>query len=745
MNSAKYLGLLLLLFPAHFSFAQNYVLANDIPVTHGSHTLTAAWAGGLTAPQLSAVDLDNDGILDLAVFERDGDWILPFQNGGITGQIEYSFRPELIPQFPSGLVDWALFRDFDGDGYIDIFTAVAQVSNVRVYRNTSTFTGGSLSFALYKDTVYTNYPPYLYMYSAKSDLPAIDDIDGDGDLDLLTFQLGGTKVEWHKNLSKETTGGLLGMEFVRQSRCFGHFEEDQFGCDALIGRVPCGAGEKSEQPDFSGEKIALHSGSTILSLDLDNNGLKDLVIGDVGCPTLYGLHNGGTAQIADFTVYEPGYPSNDSAAYVLLFPAAYHLDVNNDGINDLLVAPNKTDNVEDQQSIQYFKNEGTQALPEFVFQRYGILQDEMIDMGSESMPLFLDYNGDGRQDLMVGGAGRYDSLVGFIPKLTLYENTGTAQQPAFQLVSADYMNLRNHPAFANATHLRPAAADLDADGDQDLLLGNVDGAIFHFNNTAGSGNPANFNLVTANFAAIDEGFNSSPQLIDLDADGDKDMLVGNHRGYVKYYKNTGSPSVPNFVLESDTFGYVKVNNFSGLSNSNGYSNPFACDYDADGDLDLLVGCVGGEVQVFEDISLVPGATFAAVGNLFGRDFGVASCPAATVLDSARLSYVVGDHRGGLMLLRDSGPVAVAQPQLGEVPNIRIFPNPADESATLDLGADARGIAAYVVYDLLGHERQRGEINGQQAKLDLASFENGLYLVVLRGKKGQWSKKFIVAH
>ncbi|MEY3443963.1 MAG: hypothetical protein RLZZ519_2244, partial [Bacteroidota bacterium] len=186
MNSAKYLLLLLLGFGANLVNAQNYVFSNDIPVTVTGQTLKMAWAGGLNAPQFSEIDLDNDGRLDLAIFDRVGPRLLTFRNGGAAGQIDYTFAPEFISQFPANMKDWMLLRDFDDDGYVDIFTAVPQVSNVRVYRNTSALTGGTLSFGLFKDTIISVYPPTLALYSGKSDIPAIDDIDGDGDLDILT-------------------------------------------------------------------------------------------------------------------------------------------------------------------------------------------------------------------------------------------------------------------------------------------------------------------------------------------------------------------------------------------------------------------------------------------------------------------------------------------------------------------------------------------------------------------------------
>lgn len=741
MRIAQFFWLLLLFALTHAATAQNYVLSTDIPVQVSGQALTAAWAGGLTAPQLSAIDLDNDGRLDLVIFDRDGGWLLPFYNGGTVGEIDYTFAPAYMSIFPSALREWTLLRDFDADGFVDIFTAIPQVSNVRVYRNTSSSTGGSLSFALYTDTVQSNYPPLLDLFSSKSDLPAIDDVDGDGDLDLLTFQLGGNRVEWHRNTSIETTSGLLGMDFAVQSRCFGHFEEDALGCEPSIGRIPCAAGQRMDLPQE--EKTAAHAGSTILSLDLDSNGLKDLVIGDIGCSSLYALYNGGTAQIADFTSRELNFPANTTPANVLLFPAAFFIDLDNDGIKDLAAAPNKADQVEDQKSIAFFTNVGTNGLPEFNYERVGILQDQMIDVGTASMPTFLDHNGDGLQDLLVGGAGRYDSLLGYHPLLALYENTGTGQQPAYELVSADYLQLRDHPAFTTATHLRPTAGDLDGDGDQDLLLGCADGTLYHFANTAPVGSPATFVLQTPNFAGIDVGLNSSPQLIDLDGDLDHDLLVGDHRGFVRYYRNDGSVSAPNYGLVTDSLGHVKVNNFTGLPSSNGYANPFACDYDHDLDLDLLVGGVDGEVQVYENLTLAPNATFQRVGDLFGRDFGTNAAVAAATLDSARLSFVVGDHRGGLTLWRDGGPVGMAPAHTHVLPDVQLFPNPAHTHVTFTIQGNSGAFNQYAIYDMLGRQHAFASFKTTTDTIDLTDLDAGFYVVVFSGRAGQCSRRLLV--
>ncbi|MFN8396413.1 MAG: FG-GAP-like repeat-containing protein [Bacteroidia bacterium] len=745
MRFAKCLPLLLGLAVATPSLAQNYVISNDISVMVNGNPLKSAWAGGLNAPQFSSVDLDNDGTLDLVIFDRVGPRLLTFINEGTAGQTDFHFAPAYADLFPQGLVDWVLMRDFDADGKMDLWTAVPQVSNVKVYRNTSAQTGGTLSFALHEDTIYTNYPPVLPLYMGKSDIPAIDDIDGDGDLDMLTFHIGGQEIEWHKNLSVENTGGLLGMEFQVQSRCFGHFEEDPFTCTALLNRVPCGTGQRYDGTIDQTTQPSLHAGSSTLSLDLNADGLRDLLVGDVGCPTIYSLVNGGTTQIAHFSSSDPHYPSPDSSVTVTIFPASYYLDMDNDGLKDLVVAPNATSQIEDERGVMFHKNTGQNNQPDFVFQRYGLMQGDMIDMGTGSNPTFLDYNDDGLMDILVGGDGRFDSLNGYIPRLQLFGNVGTAQQPVFDLVAGDYLGLGSNATFTGISWIKPTAGDLDHDGDWDLLLGASDGTLYYFQNVAAPNSAAVFVLTATNYAGIDVGLNSTPQLVDLDADNDLDLLIGNHRGYVQYWDNIGSPTVPNFALVDDTLGQVKLNDYTGLTVSNGFSQPLALDYDGDSDLDLLVGGITGDVAVFENISLVPGASFVQSGTLFGRDFGLNASPAAAVLDSSRLTYVVGDLRGGLTLMRDAGPLSSENPQPQAMAEIWMWPQPASTVVNFRWQAgEGKRLDRAEIYDMLGQLERSIEVHGSSGQLDVQGLAAGMYRVVFSGKGLQASKPLVIA-
>lgn len=716
---------------------QLYELDNDIPVLVQGDTLHAAWLGGLQAPQFNAVDQDNDGRLDLLISDRADGRIFPLLNGGRPGIVDYRYAPALTAAYPTTLGRWNLLRDYDGDGRMDIFSGARDGSQIQVYRNTSVGTG-SLSFALVKPKVYSTYSTPLFLYAASNDIPGIADLDQDGDLDILSFNVGGSNVEWHKNLSVELYGHRDSLVFDQYSRCFGHFEEDSQSCTAYIGLTPCAPGEKrNPEIALNTTKANLHAGSTLLPLDLDGNGLPDLLVGDVSCSEIYALHNAGTQQVAHFDFAERGFPSQGGKVEVINFPAMFHLDLDNDGMRDLISAPNATADIEDQGGIQWHRNMGTDSVPDFVSAGYGIFQDEMIELGTSAFPAFFDYDRDGRMDLLVGGIGRYDSAGGNWPRLVLFRNTGTANAPAYTRLSDDYLGLEKSNLLAQVKSIQPCAADLDDDGDQDLLLGLSDGKLMFFRNIAPAGSPADLSFVTANYQSIDVGLECAPSLYDMDGDDDYDLVIGNHRGYLKYFENIGNATIANFVQRIDSFGQIKINDFTEQDFTNGYARPFVVDLDQDGDPELMVGGIEGEVRMYDGLSVVPGATFTHTGNLGGIDFGLYAAPAAARLDASGWTFVVGNYRGGLSLVRNHGPVAAPSPRPAS-PALELFPNPAKTVLNVRL-VDAPGVGSYAVYNSLGQPLAEGALRNGEAVVDVSGLVPGMYVLRVR-LRGQWLAK-----
>ena len=185
-----------------------------------NNILNNGLCGGLNTSQISNVDLNQNNTQDIIVFDRNNGKLYPFINLGITDSVNYKYQPEYRKHFPN-INHWILMREYNCDGLMDIFTY--NQASMSVYKNNSI---NSLSFALEEDVVETLYGSNsLNLFVSDVDIPAIDDIDGDGDLDVLTFNILGGYIEYHKNLSIEMYGHCDSLIFERVDECWGDVYE----------------------------------------------------------------------------------------------------------------------------------------------------------------------------------------------------------------------------------------------------------------------------------------------------------------------------------------------------------------------------------------------------------------------------------------------------------------------------------------------------------------------------------------
>jgi hypothetical protein len=84
--------------------------------------------------------------------------------------------------------------------------------------------------------------------------------------------------------------------------------------------------------------------------------------------------------------------------------------------------------------------------------------------------------------------------------------------------------------------------DVDGDNDDDMIVGDASGNIHLFSNIASSGSskPNCFILSNSNYLGINVGSNATPQLVDVDRDGQIDLLIGERNGNINYYRNNGN-------------------------------------------------------------------------------------------------------------------------------------------------------------------------------------------------------------
>ena len=714
-------------------------------ISESSDTLLYPFAGGLNSCQVMNIDLNLDGIEDILVFDRHGNRILPFIVS-VSPAGKLLFKPELTLSFPS-IEQWMQAVDYNRDGKKDIFTYTT--GGIKVYRNDSQNT---VNF-----TQVTN--PFLYSLQGTTltnilvtyaDYPVIADVDGDGDIDVLTFWGLGSFIEYHRNTSIERFGIADSLTFEKASSCWGHFAEGNESNAIMLDTCP-GVKKSVHLPENSSDDPK-HTGSTLLMNDMNGDGLPDLIIGDVDFSTLVQLTNGGTLSDVKMVSQTTAFPNSTDPVAMNTFPAAMLADVDNDEQNDLLVSPFDPSMIkgENFESVSLYHNSGTNSHPDYQLASKSFLQDQMLDLGSGAYPVFFDYNGDGLQDLLVGNYGYEDSCVYspvdglqcyFTAKVALLLNIGTSLKPAFKLVDRNIAHLDS----LQMQSLIPALTDLDGDGDMDMVCGNSKGKLVYCENTAVSGQAANFKLIDSAWPAIDDiGDFSAPQFFDLNEDGLDDLVIGKKNGTLNFYKNTGSLQVPQFTKESELFGGVDVTNTQ-LS-YNGYNVP--CFYkDKLGDIILFSGSEFGDIFVYDQVINNLDGNFRLVGTLPGIKEGWRSGVAIGSLNNDTLTdMLVGNYSGGMgLFFGKPDKIFGIGEQVRELNSLIIItPNPAASEVSIGFRNDFELKPESLLIQGIEGKIVRKYIKLNFPKLiDVSDLKNGIYLVSVQTNRGVASGKLVI--
>lgn len=747
--------LVCLLFISSQNFGQTPAFPQTtFPASVNGKSLKSPFAGGLNAPQFSSVDLNNDGILDLFAFDRFGNKILTFLQTEAkgSGTANYVFAPEYAKNFPP-LVNWALMRDFNGDGAGDIFCAsLAQQSfEVQVFRGF--FEGNVLKFK----QMYFKYPPcttcstnFLYypdeipglwnnLVISSEDIPDFADVDGDGDLDLLTFDAAAGGHVWlYQNQSVEKGFGRDSIQMKLVDRCWGRFYESGLvACKNSLAPHPDSCLFKFAPVD---DRDGMHPGSTVCVFDEDADGDMEIVLGDISFSCLNQMTNGGSKTSAWMTKQDTFFPSYDVSADVVTFPAAFILDLDNDLKKDMIVAPNARGVIEDQRNCWFYKNTDAGAKYRFDLQKTDFLTGDMIDLGSVTHPAIVDVNADGLFDLVVGTQGFFTPGNALNARLFLFLNIGNSTSPNFQLSDSDWLGMSQFTP--NDSEFSPAFGDLDSDGDLDLLVGSQYGAVYFYENVAGKGNPMQFQKSSDPYwLTLDVSQTSSPVLIDLDSDGLLDLVMGERAGNLNFFKNVGSkfeakfnatPTVEKLGGMNAKFG-TDVVGFSSV----------AFVPSADGLL-AVVGTFQGVLKTYK-FTNVADAAFPLVFENWGQvDVGTRSHPVFADLDSdGLLDAVVGNTRGGLEIFKTNLKTSTAaeEPDFSEV-KIEVSPNPTSGLARVRMSRV--GAFEWQAVDLLGRQVAQGAGVGDFFEMFVNGWESGVYLLNLN-LEGQFAAlKLVVA-
>lgn len=675
-------------------------------VTAPTGPIPNAWAGGFNAPQFSTLDIDGDGVAELFVFDRSDNRMQLYRRVGN----DWIWLPGADTLFPTQALDhWVLLRDYDGDGDKDLFTSV--ISNIRCFRNTAP-PGTPPQWQLAYDTLTSDYFGYrTYLYSGSVDIPALVDVDGDGDLDFLVYEVLGALIEWHKNEGIELLGRSDTLLLRLQSSCWGHvyevydYQNNQFTFQPYF----CGSGQReAEDPSARIQ----HAGGTLLAIDLNGDGLKDVIVGDDGPPYLIAGINSGTPQIAHIDPNSALAPYPVSApAYMPSFPATFFEDVTGDGKPDLIVANNSPFAGRDTGSIWMYENIGRIDSPAWAAPVRSWLQNTHLDLGTAAHPTLADLNRDGYPDLILSCESFFTDTG---PKAGAWLLWGNAT--GFTLANSNWLDLPQYtlrnPIFA--------AGDINGNGRTDLLMGTSTGALWHWEeNTAGG---VDFALVTQNFAGISGPAFAAPLLYDYDSDGDLDLILGGRNGRLALYRQDAGGS---FTLVTDFLGQIELRDT--ISTLLGFTRPALADLDRNGTPELIVGNLTGFVRVYGALWGQPQAAWPLLADL-PYHWGKRASPTTwQSLDS--LLLLIGNLRGGVhafTLQTTGGTTPSALPHAPVKPYLRtgavLFSTDWIEAS---------------LYDASG--RQVAHIAGQ-GTLHLPFSETGLYFLHLRSRGQSYTEK-----
>lgn len=687
--------------------------------------LSFPWTGGMDACQFAALDLNMDGVDDLVVFDRRGNRWMCFLNEGLQGQISYIWAPQYTRFFPP-VSEWVVFADYDRDGKPDLFTYSPGWAGIRVFRNVST---NVPQFVPVVEPYLSSLQGggYVNIISSNADQLGIADLDGDGDLDLLTFWALGTFIEQHTNKSMEMYGQADSLVFEKTSFCWGRVAESDesntiFLDTCLFTRNTDGF---------------RHRGTTMLLHDFSGNGLHDLLIGDVDYPGLTLLLNEGTNASAFIVAQDTAFPSNDVPVRLYSMPAAFLIDVNNDGLKDLIVSPfdpnyNVTENYA---SIWLYLNEGSESQPLFRLHTRRFLQEQTIDLGSGAYPVIYDLDGDGLNDIIVGNIGRYvrSWYVGntlnsaYESSIHVFSQTVAPDGISFTCTLTDLAGL----SALGRRGLVPAFADLNGNGLADMLVGSENGGLIHVAQTSAG----QWALRSTNFGNIQTPPWSAPAFFDLDEDGITDLLIGSRNGRIIFYKGQLIGDSLGFQLIKNNLGGIDVTDynvsFDGFSVPQGFVAP-------NGQPMLVCGSESGKVWLYDGIRGNVNGNFTAVNDWFSIidstitkvETGFRSAAAIGRLsNSQKLQMLTGNFSGGLELWNANATVLPGVEER-RLPKLHLWPNPAISLVRFSTDERIDGTASLRLIDSKGMILQSLSviIGSAGGSFDVSHLSSGMYIV-----------------
>ncbi|MBS1256322.1 MAG: hypothetical protein MAG581_02138 [Deltaproteobacteria bacterium] len=514
-----------------------------------------------SSPVLS--DIDGDGDLDIISGNRQGkiEWLM---NRGTEKKPDWIVHDVNLSQIDVGSFSKPFLLDMDGDEDLDLLIGNSKgliiyyqnqgdkssphfvlrntrISGIQMKGNASPsfwnwnkdehpdlFVGGREGYLSLVSHTPPERSPALRGWNLEStqwqnlrsigySTPHFADIDGDNKTDLLMGDVQGNLLYW-KN------GGINiiadDKQEAEQIIVENTLEEEEQVVERTDTAIDAAVSEEEQIPqrtepiepifEFVSSKFGdLDLGRRAFPafLDVDGDSFLDLVVGNNAGELRYyrSEHSTGSVQWILESNNFLGYQGGKNAAPVFS-------DLDGDGDLDLLVG-NQTGN------IQYWENKGISEFSDFVYNPTVFIG---VTGGRNSVPAVIDLNSDGRKDLLLGN---------FNGQLYQYMSKVNGKEIRFRLERRKYFNLDVGMGSV------PVIADINNDQQPELIIGSDSGNLFSFQ--ANAENEGTWEPTIEYFNELNLPIGGNPVFVDLDKDGDLDLIVGSEEGTLHYFRNAG--------------------------------------------------------------------------------------------------------------------------------------------------------------------------------------------------------------
>ncbi len=530
------------------------------------------------------VDVDRDGAIDLVVGcpDRPFNGIWYFRNLGSTADPLFD-RPLWLGPGKKDLVA----ADANGDGATDLVYSGGYFSDVA-------------NNLLAKPTV-LNVPRDIHI--GRDDLWHPTDWDGDGRIDLLIGVSDWRDYGWDDAFNAKgewTRGPLHGSVYFHRN----------IGSNASPRYAP------PVKVEAAGKPIDQYGSPIPNPVDWDGDGDLDLVASNF-LDTVTLFRNDGSRKDARLSSGELLKVNAAQGAETLRMDLCMIqprvATLHPDGRASLLIG-------EEDGTVSLVENLAPRGQqPRLAPPRYFEQVDPWVKSGALSRPVAVDWNGDGKLDLIAGNSAGY---------IQFFENTGTPAMPQFEdrgyLEAAGKVIRRmagenrsiQGPAEAKWGYSNPSVADWDLDGDLDLMVNDIWGAVQWYRNDGTRTQPK---LGPARNVEVEwtsappkpdwvwwqpEGkqlltqWRTTPKIVDWDGDGLPDLVMLNHQGYLSLFRRARRNGElvllePERIFRDQRGRFLNLS--AGRAGSSGRRKIELADWDEDGDLDLIVDSDGGPI------------------------------------------------------------------------------------------------------------------------------------------------------